>query len=116
MREAAESEAFDEDHYMADLIPDECIDRVELFTDVELPCHYLKPEEVTFTDKEKDLLKELPNKEYLLDNDETKIVLFGMVDILFGYCYNNRITLGENTTESSWDVNKLSSTLCWFEV
>lgn len=113
LREAQELEAFREDHYMADLVSKEC---VEPYTTFVAAWETLNPDQISLTDSDKDILKELPNKEYLLDNDEAQIVLFGLVDILFGSCYNHRITNGENTSESSWDINKLSSTLCWFQV
>lgn len=76
----------------------------------------LTKETVSFNETEVDLLKELPNKEYLLNNKETDKLLLSLVDILFASCYNHRTTLAESTVESSWTINKLSSTLCWFDV
>jgi len=76
----------------------------------------LQKDQVTFNETEVDLLKELPNKEYLLDPEDIKKLFLNLVDILYASCYNHRTTLGENTTESSWTINKLSSTLCWFQV
>jgi len=76
----------------------------------------LQKDQVTFSETEVDLLKELPNKEYLLDSEDIKKLFLNLVDILYASCYNHRTTLGENTTESSWTINKLSSTLCWFQV
>ena len=113
LREAHELAAFSDDHYMADLVMPET---TESFLAFKCEWETLQKENITLSNAEKDLLKELPNKEYLLDNDEAQIVLFGLVDILFGSCYNHRITTGDNTSESSWDINKLSSTLCWLQV
>lgn len=98
---------------MADLIESECVQPY-----LSYECEWEKHTEasVHLNDVEKDLLKELPNKEYLLDESEMKIALYSMVDILFASCYNYRTTLGENTVESSWTINKLSSTLSWFQV
>lgn len=70
---------------------------------------------VIFTEKEKDKLRHLPNKEYLLDEQVEQSLLLGLVDIIFAYAYNYRTTEGENTVESAWTINKLSSTLCYFE-
>lgn len=98
---------------MADLIQEEYI---RPYIDFKAEWETLKSTEIALSDTEKDLLKELPNKEYLLDSNEMDQILFGLVDILFGSCYNHRTTMGENTVESGWTINKLSSTLCWFQV
>lgn len=98
---------------MADLIQEEYI---RPFIDFKAEWETLTGAEVSLGDAEKDLLKELPNKEYLLDSNETTKVSLGLVDILFASCYNHRTTMGENTVESGWTINKLSSTLCWFQV
>ena len=54
-------------------------------------------------------LASLPKKEYLI-SDPIPIYL-GLVDILFGYCYDYRFTDGEFTVESPWTIGKLSATL-----
>lgn len=113
LREQNELDSFDEDHYMADMVEPEYI---EPYLSYDSKWEKLTESDVQLSDEEKDLLKELPNKEYLLDESEIKIALHSMIDILFASCYNCRTTLGENTVESGWTVNKLSSTLCWFQV
>jgi hypothetical protein len=40
----------------------------------------------------------------------------GLVDIIFAYAYDYRITEGEHNVESAWNICKLSSTLSWLEV
>lgn len=112
LREKRELSDFNEEHYLADLMQPECIEPYILFT---ADWDNLEKDNVSFNENEVDLLKELPNKEYLLNNEETHKLLLSLVDILFGNCYNHRTTLGENTVESSWTVNKLSSTLTWFD-
>ncbi|XP_046608655.1 protein SHQ1 homolog isoform X1 [Neodiprion virginianus] len=112
LRQKHEFEQFSEEHYMADLIQEEYI---RPYIDFKAEWESLKSTEITLSDTEKDLLKELPNKEYLLDSKEVEKITFGLVDILFGSCYNHRTTMGENTVESGWTINKLSSTLCWFQ-
>lgn len=106
-------EDFKEEHYMADLMePDyieSCITHVAEWDT-------LQKDDITFTEAEVDLLKELPNKEFLLDAVDIQGLCLNLVDILYGSCYNHRTTLGENTVESGWTINKLSSTLCWFQV
>jgi protein SHQ1 len=39
---------------------------------------------------------------------------FGLVDLMFAYCYNHRTTEGENTVESAWTMVKLSTVLSCF--
>lgn len=113
LREKREISDFNEEHYLADLMQPDCIEPyISFITEWDT----LKKENVSFNETEIDLLKELPNKEYLLNNEETHKLLLSLVDILFASCYNHRTTLGENTVESSWTINKLSSTLSWFDV
>ncbi|XP_014209987.1 protein SHQ1 homolog [Copidosoma floridanum] len=113
LREINEVLSFDEDHYMFDLMtPEEYA-----VSAMSYVCEWEKlvEDDVCFSNEEKDLLKELPNKDYLLDSTEVNMILYGMVDILFASCYNCRITEGENNTESGWILTKLSSTLSWFQ-
>lgn len=113
MQEKRELEDFCGDHYMGDLMEGNDIDETLLFI---AEWDTLKKDNITFNKTEADLLKELPNKSYLLDAEDIQKLQFNLVDILFASCYNHRSTLGENTVESCWTVNKLSSTLCWFRV
>ena len=46
------------------------------------------------TDDEIFRLKNLHRKEFKLTSDEKRIVLYGLVDILFAYCYDKRINEG----------------------
>jgi protein SHQ1 len=107
-----ESTKFYDDHYLADLFENtEMIDEL-LAYDPE----YESQECSDYTDKEIDTLKSLPKKTYLLDTEQKMITYCGLVDILFAYCYNKRINMGEENSESSWTIAKLSSTLSWFDV
>ncbi|XP_053989850.1 protein SHQ1 homolog isoform X1 [Hylaeus volcanicus] len=112
LREKRELSDFNEEHYLADLMQPEYIKPYISFT---AEWDTLEKESISLNESEVDLLKELPNKEYLLSNKETHKLLLSLVDILFGSCYNHRTTLGESTVESSWTIAKLSSTLSWFE-
>lgn len=62
-----------------------------------------------FTSQEDTTMRGLPNKEYLVSNE--KAVYLGLVDLMFAYSYNYRITEGEDNVESVWCVGKLSPTL-----
>ncbi|XP_031764059.2 protein SHQ1 homolog [Galleria mellonella] len=106
-----EDSKFSSDHYLADYFDDEL-----LAPYLSSTTFWDSPDfnSLDFTDEEVGVLKELPNKNYLLSQNEYKQVLYGLVDILYGYCYDKRTTLNESTVESSWTINKLSSTLSWF--
>ncbi|VVC35755.1 SHQ1 protein,CS domain,HSP20-like chaperone [Cinara cedri] len=100
---------FCDDHYLADLMtpPDELQDILKF-----------KPfwfdTQCSLNDSHKSVLKSFGNKEYLLNKADKKSTLLSLVDIIYAYCYNIRINLGEENAESAWLVNKLSSTLSWF--
>ncbi|CAH0401609.1 unnamed protein product [Chilo suppressalis] len=112
MRIENENDKFSSDHYLADLYEDELIAPYLMHSP-----HWVSPDfsnNIEFIEEEVGILKELPNKHYLLNKNEKKQVLLGLIDILFGYCYDKRTTLNESNVESSWTINKLSSTLSWF--
>ncbi|KAF8770298.1 protein SHQ1 homolog [Argiope bruennichi] len=115
-----ENKKFDEEHYLADLYNDEEIQQlilynpewVTLYDEIEN-----KPPDdiIKFTSEEKERLRKLPCKEYLLDKNQKKTAYLSLIDILFAYAYNKRTTEGENTVESAWTINKISATLSWLE-
>ncbi|CAK1541084.1 unnamed protein product [Leptosia nina] len=112
MRIKYENRKFSSDHYLADFYDDELIDPYLTATMSWDACDFNK--DADFTDDEVSLLKELPNKHYILTKKEHKQIFLGLIDILYGFCYDRRSTLNECTVESSWTINKLSSTLSWF--
>ncbi|XP_062567775.1 protein SHQ1 homolog, partial [Saccostrea cucullata] len=117
MREDAETEKFDPDHYLADLYDDENIQQIMKY---EPPWCFEKEKEDTskkieFTDEELHKMKGLPKKEYLLDEAMVTTLCLGLIDILFGYAYNFRINEGEDNVESGWTICKLSATLSWLD-
>lgn len=67
-----------------------------------------------FSSKEEQMMRDLPNKEYLLSFE--KATYLGLVDLMFAYCYNYRVTEGDNNVESVWCIGKLSPTLSSLEV
>lgn len=71
---------------------------------------------VELTAEERESLKKLGNKEFLLSKYDKLTAWLGLVDIIFAYAYNHRTCAGENTVESAWTINKLSATLSWFAV
>ena len=110
MRIEQEQEKFDDDHYLADYFDDTEVIESTLLT--------YKPDfnDDEFTDKQMEVLKSLPKRTYALDKEQKLFAYLGLVDILFAYCYNNRINCGEKNVESGWTIAKLSSTLSYFNV
>nr|XP_002127366.1 protein SHQ1 homolog isoform X1 [Ciona intestinalis]XP_018669350.1 protein SHQ1 homolog isoform X1 [Ciona intestinalis] len=110
LKQAAEDLKFDSDYYLADLYEDDYIQHIIKF----IPEWKQSPEEqLEFTDEEKEQLQKLPNKEYLISENEQQIILNGLFDILFAYAYNVRVTEGEGCVESAWNIRTISHTLSW---
>ncbi|XP_076105320.1 protein SHQ1 homolog [Mytilus galloprovincialis] len=103
-REMAEQQKFDKDYYLADLYEDDAVKDL---------LSYNQCLTESFTDEDKEMMRNLPKKEYLIDNKISTYL--GLVDIIFAYCYDVRSTEGEHNVESSWTISKLSSTLSWLD-
>jgi len=141
-RIALENDKFDPEYYLADLFEDDIIQELikfrtfwnKLYKSGMVAYHKAKNYEVVipdfeseycpglssyckveFEDFERKRMTELPNKEYLLSKNEEQSLFLNLVDIIFAYCYNNRITEGENNAESAWNIAKLSATLSCME-
>ncbi|XP_024412453.2 protein SHQ1 homolog [Desmodus rotundus] len=127
-RLAAEMAKFDPDHYLADFFEDEAVEQILKYnpwwTDTysEMLTILGKSQEqenhatlVSFSGEEKYQLRKFVHKSYLLDKRACRQVYYSLIDILLAYCYETRVSEGENNVESAWNIRKLSSTLCWFE-
>jgi protein SHQ1 len=68
---------------------------------------------MTFNEKETSQLTSLKYRTYLFESEISTYLT--LVDLLFAYLYNHRITEGENTVESWWLIAKLSSCLACFD-
>ncbi|KAI8808749.1 SHQ1 protein-domain-containing protein [Cladochytrium replicatum] len=125
-RIANEDLKFDPEYYFFDMKEDEEIQRLILFKPDTWKSLKKKQEargegaDITeaqlfgeFTDRENDMMRKLPNKQYILDDE--RAIYLSMIDIMFGYCYNYRTMEGQNTVESPWTIAKLSATLSCFE-
>uniref|UniRef100_L7M606 Protein SHQ1 homolog n=1 Tax=Rhipicephalus pulchellus TaxID=72859 RepID=L7M606_RHIPC len=114
----AEEEHFSAEHYLADCYEPACLEQVWAY---EPPWRNLCSDgsaddnPFCFTEEEKNKMRNLPRKEYLLDRQLVVSLELGLVDVLFAYAYNKRVTEGEDTVESGWNISKLSATLSWFE-
>ncbi|KAM5280068.1 protein SHQ1 homolog [Ctenodactylus gundi] len=127
-RLAAELAKFDPDHYLADFFEDETIEQILRYhpwwDDVcsETSASVGSSQEleneaglVSFSEEEKYQLRKFINKSYLLDRRALRQVYYSLLDLLLAYCYETRVTEGEQNVESAWNIRKLSPTLCWFE-
>ncbi|RNA15731.1 SHQ1 -like protein [Brachionus plicatilis] len=104
-----ENEKFDQDHYLADYFDDS-----EMINDSILKFEF-EWKNGDFSQEEIDCLKNLPKKTFLLDKEQKFYAFLGLIDILYAYCYTNRINMGEKNVESGWTIAKLSSTLSWLD-
>ncbi|KAI8090011.1 SHQ1 protein-domain-containing protein [Halteromyces radiatus] len=118
-----ENNKFDEDHYAMDYINQDEMQHVlqyktiwakELKRIQKLAKESVGQNKVKLSEKDQTMMRDLPNKEYLLSNEKTTYL--GLVDLLFAYSYNHRVSEGENNVESVWCIGKLSSTLASLEV
>jgi protein SHQ1 len=104
-----EMDQFCDDHYLSDLMVG---DEIPSLLQFKFDCSSLKK----LTDKNLYQLKDLGNREFLLDKQWNKRVHYGLIDILFAYCYDWRVTEGSHCIETPWNISRLSATLSWFEV
>ncbi|KAF9950412.1 hypothetical protein BGZ72_007948 [Mortierella alpina] len=62
-----------------------------------------------FSSKEQELMRDLPRREYILEN--TKSTYLSLIDILFAYSYDLRVSEGDTTVETAWTICKLSPSM-----
>ncbi|CAK81781.1 unnamed protein product (macronuclear) [Paramecium tetraurelia] len=89
---------FDKDAYLFDLFENEQVDEVLVYE-----FQFQKQ----FTIDEINKISKLGKREYLIENKE--ICLFGIIDILFAYLYENNLFQGDLNQESAITINQLSS-------
>uniref|UniRef100_A0A7S4IA85 CS domain-containing protein n=1 Tax=Vannella robusta TaxID=1487602 RepID=A0A7S4IA85_9EUKA len=136
IRVLRENTKFSIDHYMADYMEDDMIQEIMKFTiqwesleyDNPNPKHSTASKASSnsdvlsvdasgnttssiFTDKEKEMLRQLPNKEYLLSKEQSRVALLNLFDILLAFTYDLRTTFGSHTVESGWTITRVSGVL-----
>jgi protein SHQ1 len=122
----AEELQFDSDYFMWDFCMNPEIERLLEFKPPtwkalkriqSLADSTLKEQDsfLKFTEKEQEMMRQLSNKDYLINPDMERVIYLGLVDILFSYCYNYRTTEGEDTVESAWNICRISGTLSALE-
>lgn len=73
---------------------------------------------VGFDAQDDAVLKSLPNKQYLLGGRGSQAehqILLGLMDVLFAFCFEFRLTSGEFSVESPHNITRLSSLLSWLD-
>ncbi|NXH63078.1 SHQ1 protein, partial [Rhabdornis inornatus] len=128
-RLAAEAAKFEPDHYLADFFEDEAIKHLLKYKPWWIDAHkkmtalqgeshqkHDSPAFVVFSEEEREQMRKFTNKSYLLDKRSRQHVYLGLIDILLAYCYEICVNEGDKNVESSWNIRKLSATLCWLEV
>ncbi|KAJ3326278.1 Hsp90 cochaperone shq1 [Boothiomyces sp. JEL0866] len=110
---------FDDEYYMYDCVMNEDIPMLlEFKPDSWKSLKKIQKQQeiqVELDQGELEQLSKLSNKNYLFGPNEEIYIYFGLVDIIYAYCYNYRTTLGEDTVESAWTICRLSGTLSCFE-
>ncbi|KAI8874395.1 SHQ1-domain-containing protein [Ramicandelaber brevisporus] len=66
-----------------------------------------------WTAEERRWLQQLPRRTYLIS--DARPLYLGLIDILFAYCYDMRLTLGDHSVESAWTIAKLSCGMAGLE-
>ena len=122
----SENDDFNIDHYLCDFVHNEEIKEIIRYTpfwestpeapSIKSPASIISlpsdtPSTSIFSDEEKEVLRDLKNKEFLIDTKEERALLLGLIDIIFAFVYDHITTLGESTVESSWTISKISATL-----
>ncbi|KAJ8923635.1 hypothetical protein NQ315_010215 [Exocentrus adspersus] len=103
---------FDKDYYLGDLLEPDDIEGIIQ----QVPPWKTHTSSAHFTNKELDFLKDLPNKDYKLSEIQTNYVFNSLIDILYAYCYNQRVNEYEENSESGWNIATLSASLSWLDV
>jgi len=99
-----EIEDFNSDHYLCDLFESDGVDECLSYKDSV-------DEGAKFSKEEQEQLIALPTRKHVLDKEALTCVYMGLVDILYGQCYDNRTTGGDGSSETGWCVAKLAATL-----
>ncbi|KAG1826955.1 SHQ1 protein-domain-containing protein [Suillus subaureus] len=93
---------WDEEHYMADYVDDECIQELLAWEDPEL-----RNAECIFTESENMTMLHLPRKEYLPTKSQQRNLYLTLLTLLFAYAYDRRTTQHDPTPESAWTICSL---------
>lgn len=107
-RRSAEDAKFDAEHYAADYM------LVHEFGHVLKYSSRCNLEDTPLSNQQKDALLKLPRREYLRDVDKECCAVLG--GLLYAWCYDMRVTSGENSVESAWTISRLCASFSFLEV
>ncbi|KAF9576319.1 hypothetical protein EC968_009293 [Mortierella alpina] len=82
---------------------------VDDMADMTLSAGDSAPGAKPFSMKEQELMRDLPRREYILEN--TKSTYLSLIDIIFAYSYDLRVSEGDTTVETAWTICKLSPSM-----
>ena len=103
-----EQKDFSSEHYLCDLFePDDCLTQA---------LEYQLPEFSNVLTPDENLALTNYSRKNIKIRMSVQSTLYGLVDILYAYCYDFKTTLGEHNSETGWLISKLSATLACSEV
>ncbi|KAK1232993.1 hypothetical protein PQX77_003907 [Marasmius sp. AFHP31] len=99
-----EDNKWDVEHYMADFAEDEYIQELLRWTHPNAE----SASDLGFTAKEKEAMLNLPKKEYIPTQEQTRNLYLTLITLLFAYAYDSRTTQHDPTPESAWTMCALT--------
>lgn len=93
----------------------EVVDEIKMSQVCKSDC---QPWNLFFTAEEQKVMSNsLQNREYLIEEGSREYlsVMLCLVDILFAYCYDARLTMEEANVESADNITRLSSAFSWMD-
>ena len=103
-----ESNDFDSSHYLCDLYePDNSFRDILNFQVLKVSPELDSDEILALTNYTKKNINTIISE---------KSTMYGLVDILYSYCFDFRMSLGEHSSESGWLISKLSASLVCSEI
>ncbi|XP_044764655.1 protein SHQ1 homolog [Coccinella septempunctata] len=106
-----ECQKFNVEHYIADFVEEEPL--IQELVELESPWYSASKTSLNFDDAELEVLKDLPNKNYNLSEEQRRYGYYGLIDILFAFCYDCRTTHFEGNSESGWTILEIAASLRW---
>ena len=107
-RLSLEQKDFNSEHYLCDLFePDDCLTEA---------LEYKLPEFSNVLTPDENLALTSYSRKNIKSRISIQATLYGLVDILYAYCYDLKTTFGEHNSETGWLISKLSATLACSEV
>ena len=117
-----ESDKFCVDRYLGDLeVEDDYLYQCAMAMQPHWtlpPQQQQQDQQQSFSQQERLQLQSIPYPllpESLSSTIHDKLLVLGLIDLLFGYVYDHLLTDGDPTVESAWTVSTLSASLSWMD-